>query len=676
MADWRRLSSFVLPSLVAGLAGAVVVGLADGLFNTDTPLHIAATTGYVTVFAAPLALLGALTARGLWRGWHFDELIARARVASGGAPALAAWLLYLIGAGWLMAAVSFNAVRMLLGKTAAKDVVALGATLIVITALATLVVVSRPVVRLLSMGMRRLDAAFTRRLGRSLMTPVALACSAGVMVLILVWASWLLSVRPRIGHLDVGFVRYLIGFVVVIAGVHGAWPLVERGRWRGLVAAAVVGSLGLTAVGSAFYVRHHHPYAMLEVWGQTRLAGDAIDFIYDIQSLRGDLHLGEFAPPERPGVPHHNVVLITIDTVRADHTPPYGGRAEMPTLTKLAKEGTLFEWAFAPGNVTRRSLPTIATGISPPRVRGRVAGWALRLDPRHVLVAERFRAAGYDTAGFFCCDSHFGAQHRLGLIRGVDHVVQKKDGTILAEMAREWLTARAATNPDKPLFVWFHYIEPHLWSEHYSAKKHGSKPGKRYDLSLAAADRILATTLAEFRSADRRADTYVIVTSDHGEGVGDRGRRFHSTNLYNSQIRVPLIVVGPGITARRVPRPVGLVDLAPTMLDLAGYIAPGMPQMDGVSLAPIIRGEIEGKLEDGEAYSAMVVDRSVSNGMRALVFGRHKLIETAGRERLELYDITRDKKERNNLATKKPELLAEMKRRMAARRAVDAIAPF
>ena len=676
MADWRRASSFVLPSLVGGIAAAVVVGLADGLFNTDTPLHILATAGYVSIFAAPLALLAALIVRLLWRGWCFDELMARVRVKSGGVPALAAWLLYLIGAGWLMAAVSFNAVRMILSRTVAKDVVALGAALIIITGLVVVVVLSGPMVRLLGIVTGRLDAAIVRRLGRSLMTPALLSSAAGVLVVGLVWLAWLVSVRPRLGPLDVGFIRYLIGFAVVSAAIHGLWPLLERRRWYRLVLGVGVGALGIAAIATAVYVRHHRAYAMLEVWGQTRLAGDAVDLLYDIQSLRGDLHLGEFAPAERPGAPHHNVVLITIDTVRADHTPPYGGRAKMPALAQLAKQGTLFEWAFSPGNVTRRSLPTIATGVSPHRIHGRVAGWALRLDPRHVMVAERFRAAGYDTAGFFCCGSQFGARHRLGLIRGIDHVELKKDGTILAEMARKWLAARAAEKPTRPLFIWFHYIEPHLWSEHYPASKHGKKPGLRYDLSLEAADRILATTLVELRSAEHAGDTYVIVSADHGEGVGDRGRRFHSTNLYNSQIRVPLIVVGPGVAPRRVPRPVGLVDLAPTMLDLAGYVPPGMPQMDGVSLAPIIRGEIEGKLEEGEAYSAMVVDRSVSQGMRSLVAGRYKFIETVGRKPLELYDLTRDKKERNNLAEKKPEVLADMKKRMAARRAIDAIAPF
>ncbi len=666
----------LLPSLVGGIAAAVVVGLADGFFNTDTPLHIVATAGYISIFAAPLAVVAALIARLLWRAWRFDELMVTARADSGGVPALAAWLLYLIGAGWLMAAVSFNAVRMLLARTSAKDVVALGAALIIITGLAVVVVLSGPLVHLLGKGMRRLDAACARRLGRSLMTPAILVSAAGLLVAGLVWLAWLISVRPRLGPLDLGFVRYLIGFAVVIGVMHAGWPLLERRRWYRLSVAAVVGVLGVGVVATAFYTRYHRPYAMLEVWGQSRLAGDAVDLLYDIQSLRGELRLGEFAPVERPGVPHHNVVLITIDTVRADHTPPYGGRAKMPALAKLAKEGTLFEWTFSPGNVTRRSLPTIASGVSPNRVRGRVAGWALRLDPRHVMLAERFRAAGYDTAGFFCCGSQFGAQHRLGLIRGIDHVALKKDGTILAEMAREWIAARAAAKPEKPLFIWFHYIEPHLWSEHYPAKKHGKNQKRRYDMSLEAADRILANTLVELRTADRLADTYVIVTSDHGEGVGDRGRRFHSTNLYNSQIRVPLIVVGPGVAVRRVPQPVGLVDLAPTMLDLAGFVPPGMPQMDGVSLAPIIRGEVDSKLEDGEAYSAMVVDRSVSQGMRSLVAGRYKLIETVGRKRLELYDITRDKKERNNLAVKKPEVLADMKRRMAARRAIDAIAPF
>ena len=194
-------------------------------------------------------------------------------------------------------------------------------------------------------------------------------------------------------------------------------------------------------------------------------------------------------------------------------------------------------------------------------------------------------------------------------------------------------------------------------------------------MSLEAADRILAATFKTLWTEETKKRTFVVVTSDHGEGLGDHGARFHSTTLYNSEIRVPLVVAGPGIAAKRVKQPVGLVDLAPTLLDLAGFVPPGMPQMDGVSLAPILRGEEPAKVDNGEAYSVMLADRSVSRTIRALVAGRYKLIEEEGRSP-ELYNLLRDKKEKRNLAKEKPEILREMQERMAARRANDAIPPF
>ncbi len=675
MVDWRRVSGFVLPSLVAACAASLVVGFADGVFTSGRLLHALTAAGFISLFAAPGALLGALALRLLWSAWRFDALFAATRRDDGGSPLLAAWLLYIELGIWLVAAVAFNAVRMVAAMTSAHDVIALSSAIAVVVAVAVLVTLSRPLVGVTARLLGRIDGALHRRIGRSLLGPRALVGGAVGLALVLAWLVWKVSVEPRIGDFDTSFVGYLIGYLVVIAAVHVLWPLCARRR-RVALGLALGGLVAVAAVvATAFYARFQRPYVMLEVWGESRLGGEAIDGLYDIQSLRGELHLAEFRPAERPGAAHPDIFLITIDTVRADHTPLYGGTADMPTLTQLGREGAVFQWAFSPGNVTRRSLPSIATGISATRVRGRVRGWALRLDPRHVLLAERLRAAGYDTAGFFCCASHFGAQHRLGLIRGIDHVELKKDGMALAEMTKNWLRERAASQPDRPLFVWIHFIEPHLWNETYPAKKFRGKPGRRYDMSLAAADRALGSVLAEVRSEARRDHTVVVVTADHGEGLGDHGHPHHSTALYNSQTRVPLVVVGPGIVKRRIAETVGLVDLAPTILDLAGFVPPGMPQMDGVSLAPVLRGEVATEPDQGEASSAMIADRSVAHGEQTLVVGRHKLIYDG--KRYELYDLGSDPKERHNLVAKEPELLATMKQRLAQRHAeIDSVSPF
>src|SRR5690606_16011139 len=141
----------------------------------------------------------------------------------------------------------------------------------------------------------------------------------------------------------------------------------------------------------------------------------------------------------------------------------YGGPAEMPLLRELAARGTVFEWAFAPSNVTRRSIPSMITGLRPNRVRGRVVCWALRLDPRHVLVAERLLAGGYETAGFMCCGATWGPYSRTGLQCGLSHLVIEPNGMKLAKQARQSLDARERRGDNKPLFLWMHLLAPHNW---------------------------------------------------------------------------------------------------------------------------------------------------------------------------------------------------------------------
>jgi arylsulfatase A-like enzyme len=291
------------------------------------------------------------------------------------------------------------------------------------------------------------------------------------------------------------------------------------------------------------------------------------------------------------------------------------------------------------------------------------------------MLAERFRAAGYETAGFFCCNSQFGEEHQLGLNRGIDHLVIEGNNAELSKIAAEWVKARDASNATKPLFVWIHMFDPHRWDRDFPRKKHGDRIKYRYDLALAETDRNLSRILDAVWSVERRDQTFVAVTSDHGEGLGDHDVKFHATTLYNTEMRVPLVVVGPGAKRIRVPEPVGLVDLAPTLLELAGFAPPGMPDMDGLSFADVVLGKRRGLLDAGEAYFSMVPDHSVRQSAWGLVSGRYKLIVPGGGQP-ELYDIVADPKEASNLAETRPELLEEMQRRLARRKRLDRVPPF
>ena len=666
---WRRALLFALPSFSAAALGSVATGAIEGLASGFDALESVAAAGFLSIALVPAGLTAAICVRLLWRWWQPNELWAMAEEDGGGAPRVAGWITYVMLAVWGLAAAAFNSVLLLSLKTQAKAVVALASALIIVVVASVLVGASRPAARGLAHLYRRLDRRALGKRKHAITTRRNVVTATTLSLIGLLALAWFVTFRPRIGHLEIGFLLYLAAFAVAVLLAHQVGPAQKRAR-RAIAAAAVI---ALAVAGAAAsHVRRSAQYSMLEIWAGSRLAGAAIDGLWDIQTLRSDFRLEEFRPREKPDAKHPDVVLITIDTMRATRTPPYGGPAAMNALKNFARKSVMFERAFSPGNVTRRSVPSIVLGLSPFRIRGRVAGWALRLDPRHVLVAERFRSAGYDTAGFLLPGSQFWPEHKLGLIRGLDHLeVRARDGRQQTRRAVEFLQSRRKSKPKKPLFLWIHYIDPHHWA---NDPRYGTgRTKKRYDAALTKVDELLEQVFQVL--APQMNQTIIAVTSDHGEELGDRGHFYHSSTLYNDQIRVPLIIKAPGAKPEQIPGPVGLVDVAPTLLDLAGFVPPGMPQMDGVSLAPQIMGQTELPVDQGEAYSVMVADRSVPQDLFALVAGRYKLI-TDGAERNELYDIFSDPQEKKDIAGKKPEIVRRLRLRLAARRKIDRIPAF
>jgi choline-sulfatase len=396
------------------------------------------------------------------------------------------------------------------------------------------------------------------------------------------------------------------------------------------------------------------PGLTLEVWGSLPVAGFVIDKAFDLESIRDRIALDTFRPAARPDATHPDVVVIIVDTMRADRTELYGGPAAMPFLAELGKRGVVFEHAFSPSNVTRRSIPSMLTGLSPQNVRGRVVGWALRIDPRHVVLGERMAAAGYDTAGFVCCGGFYGDESHTGLSRGLDHLVVEKNGSRLAQLARTWLEQRERTKPTKPLFLYMHILDPHNWAGTSDPPMDLALRLRMYDRTLTLADKMISGVLGAFHDREPGRAPIVVVTADHAEALGDHGEPFHSTDLYNSQIHVPFVIAGPGIATKRITETVSLTDLAPTVLELAGYTP---PPMDGRSLASLATGARE-STEQGVAYAAMIKDRSNPGGVSAIVRGSWKLIVTGNRR--ELYDIKLDPRELSDRAASKPDLVREL----------------
>lgn len=640
---------WLAPSAAAASGGAAAAGLVEGS-GMQGALGIAATAGFVVLVALPILLATSALARGLVAAWQPRTL--GLIDPDGGAPRLAGWVAYIWLATLALAWLMFQGTWVLAAITAFKPQgIAFAEPVIAVASALLLVAFSRPTARGLTFLYTKLDA-------RVRITPLRLVASLAVKTLVIAYLVWHFFAKKRIGALDFGVLHVPLVAIAGTALVHLVRHRLATFALRGRsVAGALLGACAALLLGCAIYTLTARPALTLAIWGERPLAGLAIDKLFDLDEIRAGVSLAEFRPATKPGSPHPDIILITIDTVRADHTPPYGGSAEMPLLRELAARGTVFEWAFAPSNVTRRSIPSMMTGLAPNRVRGRVVGWALRIDPRHVLVAERLLAGGYETAGFVCCYGFWGADFRTGLQRGLEHLEIEPNGMKLAKQARAWLDAREQRNPNKPLFLWMHILEPHNWQNGGSPTTDDDRR-RLYDRTLTSSDAMMVELLGAFSDRAPERAPIVIVTADHGEALGDHGQPFHSTDLYNSQIRVPFVVAGPGIRQGRIAETVSLTDLTPTVLELAGFIPPTGPHMDGRSVADLATGRRASTPDGGTAFSAMIKDRSNPGGITSVVRGGWKLIDNGAT--LELYNVHDDPHEARNLARTKPQLYHEL----------------
>jgi len=650
--------------VVAACASVLIAGLVEGL--SAGVAETVATVGFFAVLALPVLFVGGLVVRGLLTAWQPRTLIDRLVEEGGGAPRLVGWFaLFALACGVLAVAMFCGTWMLADGNELHAMTVSFVAPVIAIACAVVLLAISRPAVAAIAHLARKLDQGRRRRGRSTLLRPRAIVLVGSITIALITAVAWFGFVKPRLGPFDTSIVYApLLALVIAIAGHHP--------RFHRRLVGAITGGLALSTIAVALIVRITWPSLAIEIWGDRPLAGAAVDALYDIDEIRADISLAEFRPVGRPGAAHPDIVLVTIDSLRATQTPPYGGHAVMPALAGLGERGTVFDWAFAPSNVTRRSIPSMVIGYAPNRIRGRVVGWALRVDPRFVLLPERLAAGGYETAGFMCCAGFWGPEARTGLGRGLQHVEIEHDGKQLGEAARAWIDAREMTTPRRPLFVWVHVLEPHNWTHGGNAPNNRETREQLYNRALSQADAILADVIRPFARRAPEQAPIMIVTADHGEALGDHGQPFHSTDLYNSQLRVPFVIMGPGIPVARISETVSLTDLTPTIVELAGFQAPA--KLDGRSLADVITGK-RASHETGTAFAAMIKDRSNPGGISAFVKGKWKLIasETGGTE---LYDVHADPDERTNVAAQHPDLVHELGTLLEAKLSASRVSPF
>jgi arylsulfatase A-like enzyme len=401
--------------------------------------------------------------------------------------------------------------------------------------------------------------------------------------------------------------------------------------------------------------------------------------------------------------PYDRVVLVTIDTLRADHVSALGyRRATTPFLDARARGGVLFTRAQATISHTAPSHTSLLTGL-PPLVHG-VLHNGYRLDPAAVDLARVFAAAGFETAAVVNTEFLAGV---AAWFRTVKPTTER--GEEVTRLAREWLTGERES---ERFLLWVHYFDPHRWKdlavevegeklwrgatpegfEEYVLELHGltresllaqrwetvlGKPVEldsverylrfvdAYDTLVRYADQQLETLHAAVEALALPGRTLWVVTADHGEGLASHGTDGHGGHIYQEQLHVPLVLWASdgSLAPRRVDALVSHLDLFPTLVEALGGVVRGPEGLvEGRSLWPLARGE------GTPGPRAVFAQRKpTGEALFALVGERHKLLELE-RTGDELYDLAADPRELENLLDALPaerdELAAELARRL------------
>jgi choline-sulfatase len=360
-------------------------------------------------------------------------------------------------------------------------------------------------------------------------------------------------------------------------------------------------------------------------------------------------------PPPPPAARH--LVLVTIDTLRADHVGAYGGdRSATPRLDAIAAAGAIAPEASAHAPLTLPSHASLFAGRLPPAL-GIHDNISARRMPDVPLLAEVLKKTGFATGGFV---SSIVLGAFTGLDRGFDvysdefetqsgepqllSMVQKR-GDVVTSDALEWL-ARARARPADRIFLWVHLFDPH--DPYEPPEPYASRySGRAYQGEVAWTDELVGRLDDGLARLGMRGETLLVVTSDHGEGLGDHGELLHGYFVYQSTLRVPFLVRGPGILpGTRLGVTLRLVDVYPTVLEMLGVQPPVAKELDGRSLASALRGGTQPEEAGTYAESLVPLVHFGWSDLRVLREGKWKYIAAP---RPELYDLTNDPGETTNV---------------------------
>ncbi|MDA1213172.1 MAG: sulfatase-like hydrolase/transferase [Planctomycetota bacterium] len=359
-----------------------------------------------------------------------------------------------------------------------------------------------------------------------------------------------------------------------------------------------------------------------------------------------------------------SILLITLDTTRADRIGCYGyDRVETPRLDDLAQHGVLFERAYASAPMTGPSHASIFTGLFPPE-HGVYTNGTVALEPSIPVLAEEFQREGYATSAFV---ASIVLQKRIGFDRGFDvydddlsaaefegdDLHRSRDGRHVIDAAIHWLENREQKS--SPFFCWVHLFDPHEPYLAHPEEFDDTYQDHPYDGEVAYVDRQMGRLFDSLEKLGLKDNLVVVVVGDHGESLGEHGEEAHGYMLYDSTLRVPLIIADPRLDIRnhRVTTPVSLVDVFPTVLDLAG-----LPKPEAMAPRSLYPALMEKTLPPRVCYSQTMEPYLEARWapLQCITTERWRYIRTTIPE---LYDLQNDPAEVNNLASEEPDLVIE-----------------
>lgn len=375
-------------------------------------------------------------------------------------------------------------------------------------------------------------------------------------------------------------------------------------------------------------------------------------------------------PPAGKGSPRPsgplNVLLLSVDCLRADM--PWTGypRPIAPNLTRLAEESVVYTHAYSVASYTAKSVAALLSGRYPSSLYR--SGYFFTDYPKaNVFLPEILQPAGVRTMGVHA-HLYFGRGKQLDqgfdvweLVPGITFDPETDKNVTSDKMTDIGIRLLSdPANTSRPFFAWLHYTDPHdVYVKHKEAPDFGKTNRDRYDQEVFFADLHIGRLLDWARKQPFWDRTAVIVTADHGEAFGEHGLYKHAFWLWEVLTRVPLLVHAPGAKPARIDQNRSHIDLAPTILDLAG-ITEQPPSFVGASLVPEVYGTKPPN--DRDPIVLDLPEDSHNPMIRGIVRGTDKLLVYGkGRGRPELYDLAADPGELTDLSKKSPEKLATMR---------------